>query len=1478
MSQPASAKLAAGRRLLVATAVSHYAKNPAWDRPGLTAARQQVIDLFTGTLGYTHLSEIGLDPTASQLTEHLRTVCRHRVQAQDYLVVYIAGHGEVLDDGGHVLLTADTDPDDVNDALPTVTLARKMLLGTNVQRLMLLLDTCYSGQGGNEFAAEALAGQRDWAVIDRSGLVVITSTQPFEQADTGAFPTLLTQAVEGLPTAGQVPVTLALGAVVRAMNSNQARPAHQKIGMTTLGLTGEEPDFLPNPRHRPGMTDIDLHLQQVAEWETHAERREVEFRRRFLVRAMGGHGPEPTWWFSGRHTALTDITTWLATPAQSSPALVVTAGPGSGKTAVLGMVSALTHPEHRRTVPRDALALPRQAIPPVGAVDVTIYAGGLTHEQVLAGLAAAAHVHADTIGQLITALRQPPVRADRPFTAIIDALDEAADPHRLITQVLRPLIDDEQAIRLLLGTRPHLLTPLTPTTTPGTRTVVATIELDEPRYADRDALTAYTVRGLLEASPDSPYQHIPPARARIVAEAVAAAADPSFLVARITSTTLAAAETVADPTDARWRANLPRLPGDAMRTDLDTRLGEHAQRARDLLRPLAYAEGQGLPWENIWAPLATKISGHLYTDDDLFWLREHVGSYVVEANEDGRSAYRLYHQALTEHLRANTEAAGITAAAVQQAFVDVLTRVPRTPQATRDWTRAHPYALRHLATHAAAAGTIDTLLADGDYLVHADPDTLIPALAHARTVDGRLIRTVYRASANLHRHADPTVRRQLLAFDSARCGADALRERLGADLPLHLRWATGNLVSAALRAILTGHGESVNAVACTEVDGVPIAITGSGTANAIFEGVGEVVVWDLRTGQQRAILAGHTESVRAVACTEVDGVPIAVTCSGRRGTPSGFGEVLVWDLQTGRQRATRTGHTGLVHAVACTEVDGVPIAVTCGGDYDSGEVLVWDLRTGRQRATLTDHPQSAYAVACTEVDGVPIAIICGGDSDVTGDVQVWDLRAGQKRATLIGHTQSVRAVACTEVDGVPIAITGSCNYHYGPGEVLVWNLRTGQQYATLTGHTKQVFSVACTEVDGAPVAITGGGNDDSNEVLVWDLRGGQQRAALTGHVRSVCAVACTEVDGAPVAITGGGGFGPGEIQVSDLRAAQQRVIPTGHTESVNAVACTEVDGIPIAITGGENLGVGGEVLVWDLRTGQQRATLAGHTNGVFSVACTEVDGVPIAITCAGNSESGEVLVWDLRTSQQRAILTTSFGPLRAVACTNVDGVPVAITCDGKAVVWDLRTGRKRATLTRHTQSAYAVACTEVDGVPIAITCGGDFDVSADVLVWDLRTGQQRATPTRHTQSVRAVACTEVDGVPVAVALTRSYNYHDDSHEWGLGAPVSITRSGNDESCEVLVWDLRTGQQYGTITGRGWTVNALACTEVDGAPVVITGGGLGSGEVQLWDLRTGRLHHAFATPYPVNAVTRGPTNEIVLGTAREVAVLELGPSA
>jgi WD40 repeat protein len=118
-------------------------------------------------------------------------------------------------------------------------------------------------------------------------------------------------------------------------------------------------------------------------------------------------------------------------------------------------------------------------------------------------------------------------------------------------------------------------------------------------------------------------------------------------------------------------------------------------------------------------------------------------------------------------------------------------------------------------------------------------------------------------------------------------------------------------------------------------------------------------------------------------------------------------------------------------------------------------------------------------VACTVVDGMPVAVTGGSLADT---VQVWDLRRRKPLGQpMTGHkTVGVFAVACTVVDGVPVAVTVGSD-----DAVRVWNLRTRRPLAQpLTGHTGSVFEVACGTVDGVPVAVTGG----RDGVRVWDLR------------------------------------------------------------------------------------------------------------------------------------------------------------------------------------------------------------------------------------------------------------------------------------------------------------------------------------------------------------------------------------------------------
>jgi WD40 repeat protein len=1230
------------RRFLIATAVSRYPKFPQWDRPGLVEARERIIELFTGKLGYRHQTALGLDPTKTQLTDQLRAFCTSPERREDDLVVvYLSGHGEVLEDGGeHVLLMADADPADVTyTALATADLVR-VLRGTKIRRLLLILDTCYSGQGGNELAAAALERlSTQWGRgQSSSGLVIVSSAQPHQQAQAGVFPELLVKAVGSRATAGHAPAHLSVSAVVQQINDHPDKPGYQHISLSLLGLSGEPPDFLTNPRHDVRLTDVDLALQDAAEFDAYALQRETEFTSRLLVRAMGYHGDGAQgWWFCGRHQALSDLADWLNHDGergqQQLPGMggadecvrVVTAGPGSGKTAVLGLVAALTMPERRRTVPVDSLGLAPDWIPHEGSIDVVMYAQNLTNTQVLSGLAAAAGFKCTSVGEFLNTLKQRTGDRERPFTVLIDALDEATTPDTLCSQIVRPLIEHSRGrIRLLLGTRPYLLNRLG-LNSPSQRRDRAVIDLDSRRYADRQALLAYTMRNLLQSHRTSPYRTTDPGLLRAVAQAVGDAAGTSFLVARFAAYTLASADmVVADPHSPRWRASLPRHASQAMRDDLTRRLGPDARRATDLLRPLAYAEGQGLPWEDIWAPLASAISGRPYTDEDLLWLRHHAGSYVVEATENGRSAYRLYHQALTEHLREDTDPI-----AVHAAFVDTLTDcVPYRGDASHDWARAHPYALNHLATHAAAAGRIDDLLHHTEYLVHASPPSLTPHLQDASTPHSRLTAAVYRTSYELHVTASPTVRRNLLALNAARAGADTLLQQLNSCartsewLPA---WATGNDFTPALRQTLTEHGDHARTLVGTVLDGRPVALIGTGF-HSVSGDWGRVYVWDPVSGQLLGEPLAFTDDVQALACIDFDGRPVAVIGTGT-GTSSGEpgGRVYVCDLASGQLLGEPLTHTDSVDALACTVFGGRLVTVTL---VSFGPVRAWNVMDTLVTTGLGPRfrDRTVEALTCIDLDGRPVAVI-GTSTDVGvpgGEVYVWDLITRQFLGEPLTLADYLWVLECTVVDGRPVVVIGTGAV--APGRMYVWDVASCQllgEPLTLDGSME---ALACTVLDGRPVAatVTDGG------VYVWDVASCQLLGEpLTLH-GSVKAVACTVLDGRPVAVIGtgtDGGEPGGGVYVFDLAGRQLLGEPLTLHGSVKAVACTVLDGRPVAVIGTDLHLVEGEVHVWDLASRQLLGEPLPLPDGVHALECTVLDGRPVA----GIAADQNLYVRDIRT-------------------------------------------------------------------------------------------------------------------------------------------------------------------------------------------------------------------------------------------------------
>ena len=143
----------------------------------------------------------------------------------------------------------------------------------------------------------------------------------------------------------------------------------------------------------------------------------------------------------------------------------------------------------------------------------------------------------------------------RPAVILVDAVDEATDPYRLIVELLEPLASasGRTKIRLLAGTwrggDDRLLRLF------GASAVV--LDLDSPANLDAQDVEEYA-RRTLTAEEDSqvttPYRDCPELVAA-VARAVAVRAGKSFLVAQLTALSLTAAD---EPVDTPHHGELGR--------------------------------------------------------------------------------------------------------------------------------------------------------------------------------------------------------------------------------------------------------------------------------------------------------------------------------------------------------------------------------------------------------------------------------------------------------------------------------------------------------------------------------------------------------------------------------------------------------------------------------------------------------------------------------------------------------------------------------------------------------------------------------------------------------------------------------------------------------------------------------------------------------------------------------------------------------
>lgn len=661
---------------------------------------------------------VGLNPSRAEFMNAVRQAMKGTpedgVPPPDYLVVYYSGHGFLRSETDFCLATVQGSREDSATFFSAHDLIAHVHEG-GVREVVVILDACFSAEASSAFGA--LRGRVEAQRIDAPSVHLLTSAGRIDQAGQMVFADAFAAALRepGVPNSKRYIDLNQLVADLKQRMSDGAPDGGQRSELYSPGISDICRVF-PNPRN------IRHNLVRPAE-------------------AAPGTG----WRFCGRHRAIEEIVAYLEGDGPGELPLLVTGAGGSGKSALLLWLEAAANGEPLRSADDDAA----KRVPP-GCVDVLVDARDSEWEDVLLEIGERFDVQVDAHSPDFFRRLQDSAGPQR---IMVDSVHRANAPDELTARVLVPLAR-LPSVRLVLTSDSPLNAP-----------AVHEIPLDSPEYFD-PADVKELARSVLRDRSGSRHHGASHGTLDRLSTWVAKRAGRSFLRAYLFALDGSVHEYEEVETEVQTSV------AEIFEEQLTRLAPDDPTWAADLLAPLSFALGPGMPNHQVWIEVVRRLTGRRIDQGDLVSLLQKAREFVTESLVGRDSAgWRLQSEELALHLARRHDEGSVHAAFVEA----LMAALPQDHEGRPSWFHADRYTRFNFAEHACWAGSLKEHLDDPDFLLAMDARRLRRALTLHGTAQARTIREICDLMRGRGRKDGCDASR--LSFLAGAYGRDVLAER-----------------------------------------------------------------------------------------------------------------------------------------------------------------------------------------------------------------------------------------------------------------------------------------------------------------------------------------------------------------------------------------------------------------------------------------------------------------------------------------------------------------------------------------------------------------------------------------------------------------------------------------------------------------------------------------------------------------------------